>query len=419
MNLASTIPDFDAPVLQHARKDFPLLDADMSVGEALERIRREGVGERVIYFYAIDEEKRLVGVVPTRRLLTAPLETALREVMVRRVVAVPAKATVLDACEFFVLYKFLAFPVVDEQRRVVGIIDANLFAEEILEAGDTQDRSRSSETVPVGAEFFEALGFRLEQIRGASAWRAFRFRFPWLLVTVTGGTVSAILAGFFEATLAGSLIIAFFLTMVLGLTESVSMQTMSVTIHALRSVSVTRDWLASAFRRELATAVLLGVSCGFVVCVIAWAVAPRSARGHCYRRKHCALAGDGMRVWFGCALASASIEARPKNCRGPCHARVGRLHSAGDLLHKRVARSAMSKVSVVIPALNEEEPIAGVVRECLATGVPGEVIVVDNGSTDRTAERAREAGARVITAPRGYGRACAAGARAVSVPQWG
>ena len=269
MEVAVAIPDFNAPVVEHARKDFPLLDAEMTVGEALERIRREGVGERVIYFYAIDEEKRLVGVVPTRRLLTAPLETALREVMVRRVVAVPAKATVLDACEFFVLYKFLAFPVVDEQRRVVGIIDANLFAEEILEAGDTQDRSRS-ETVPVGAEFFEALGFRLEQIRGASAWRAFRFRFPWLLVTVTGGTVSAILAGFFEATLAGSLIIAFFLTMVLGLTESVSMQTMSVTIHALRSVSVTRDWLASAFRRELATAGLLGVSCGFVVCVIAW-----------------------------------------------------------------------------------------------------------------------------------------------------
>ncbi len=77
----------------------------------------------------------------------------------------------------------------------------------------------------------------------------------------------------------------------------------------------------------------------------------------------------------------------------------------------------MSKVSVVIPALNEEEPIAGVVRDCFATGVPGEVIVVDNGSTDRTAERARDAGARVITAPRGYGRACAAGARAVSVPQ--
>ncbi|HEX4708699.1 MAG TPA: glycosyltransferase family 2 protein [Candidatus Udaeobacter sp.] len=74
----------------------------------------------------------------------------------------------------------------------------------------------------------------------------------------------------------------------------------------------------------------------------------------------------------------------------------------------------MGNVSVVIPALNEEEPIAGVVRECLETGVPDEVIVVDNGSSDRTAERACVAGARVVTAPRGYGRACAAGVRAVS-----
>lgn len=74
----------------------------------------------------------------------------------------------------------------------------------------------------------------------------------------------------------------------------------------------------------------------------------------------------------------------------------------------------MSNVSVVIPALDEEEPIAGVVRECFAIGVPDEVIVVDNGSTDRTADRAREAGARVVTASRGYGRACAAGVRALS-----
>ena len=74
----------------------------------------------------------------------------------------------------------------------------------------------------------------------------------------------------------------------------------------------------------------------------------------------------------------------------------------------------MSGVSVVIPALDEEEPIAGVVRECLATGLPNEVIVVDNGSTDRTVDRANEAGARVVTAPRGYGRACSAGVRALS-----
>ena len=71
-------------------------------------------------------------------------------------------------------------------------------------------------------------------------------------------------------------------------------------------------------------------------------------------------------------------------------------------------------ISVVIPALNEEEPIADVVRGCFATGIPSEVIIVDNGSTDGTAARAREAGARVVAAARGYGRACAAGVNAVA-----
>ncbi len=75
----------------------------------------------------------------------------------------------------------------------------------------------------------------------------------------------------------------------------------------------------------------------------------------------------------------------------------------------------MSAVSVVIPALNEEGPIADVVHEVAATRIPIEIVVVDNGSTDRTAERARDAGARVVSEPAaGYGRACIAGIRALS-----
>ena len=71
-------------------------------------------------------------------------------------------------------------------------------------------------------------------------------------------------------------------------------------------------------------------------------------------------------------------------------------------------------ISIVIPALNEEEPIAGVVRS-IPREIVSEIIVVDNGSDDRTAERAHAAGARVVSEPRrGYGRACRAGVAAVA-----
>jgi magnesium transporter len=154
--------------------------------------------------------------------------------------------------------------VVDEQRRVVGLIDVSLFAEEML--GEREEQPKLA--VPIRDDIFEALGFRLEQIRGASSWRVFRFRFPWLLVTVTAGTICAVLAHAFEATLARSLIIAFFLTMVLGLNESVSAQSMSVTIQMLRSAPVTWSWFATAIRREFITAVLIGSACGAVVAAI-------------------------------------------------------------------------------------------------------------------------------------------------------
>src|SRR5438128_1906226 len=174
MTEAISLPDFNSPVINHARKDFPLLDSSMSVADALERIRHQGVGERVIYFFATDAEGRLVGVLPTRRLLIAPLETRLEEIMVRRVIAIPANATVLEACEFFVLYKFFAFPVVDSERRVVGMVDVTLFTEELM--------GTEPEPAPVPGrsdDLFEALGFHLGQVRDASPWRGFRYRFPW------------------------------------------------------------------------------------------------------------------------------------------------------------------------------------------------------------------------------------------------
>ena len=73
-----------------------------------------------------------------------------------------------------------------------------------------------------------------------------------------------------------------------------------------------------------------------------------------------------------------------------------------------------TQVAVIIPALNEERSIEGVLADLPPVG---RVIVVDNGSTDRTAELARKAGAEVVSEPRrGYGQACQAGIRAATTP---
>jgi magnesium transporter len=117
---------------------------------------------------------------------------------------------------------------------------------------------------------FESIGVRVSQVREASPVRAFRFRFPWLLATIGSGTVCALLASAFEVTLANSIVLAFFLTLVLGLAESVSIQSMTVTIQALRGLQPTLRWYAKALWREAGTALLLGSACGALVGLIVW-----------------------------------------------------------------------------------------------------------------------------------------------------
>ncbi len=248
------------PVSDVARKDVATLPQDFTIQEALAAIRQRGVGEKIVYFYVVDPERRLAGVLPTRRLLTAPLEQRLADVMVTRVVAIPRTATVLEACEAFVLHKFLAFPVVDEERRIVGVVDVGLLTEE---AFDIAEREQTD-------ALFGSIGFRVSQVRDASPLRAFRFRFPWLMATIGSGTLCALLASAYEITLAKSIVLSFFLTMVLGLAESVSIQSMTVTIQALRATQPTLGWYVRTFRREAGTALLLGAACGVVVGLIVW-----------------------------------------------------------------------------------------------------------------------------------------------------
>jgi magnesium transporter len=247
------------PVRAFASREFTALPEHLTVQEALAHIRERGASQQIIYFYVLDAAQRLVGVVPVRRLLTAPLDARLNQIMERRVVAIPADATVLEACEMFVLHKFLAFPVVEADGRMLGVVNVSLFAEEVL---DLSERERMD-------ELFETLGVRVAALREATPTQAFRLRMPWLTSTIAGGLICAALASRYETTLAASLVLAFFLTLVLGLGESVSTQSVSVTVQALRGRRPDRRWLGRALRREFATAALLGSACGLAVGVLA------------------------------------------------------------------------------------------------------------------------------------------------------
>jgi magnesium transporter len=240
------------------RQDFAQLRETMTAHEALEEVRREGIGEKIVYFYVLDEDRRLVGVLPTRRLLTAKLDQRIGDLMIKRVVAIPRTATLLEACEFFVLHKFFAFPVVDAERRILGVIDVGVFTEEVFDIAEREQHE----------DVFETIGFHVSQVREAGPIKSFRYRFPWLLVSISSGTACAVVASFFAATLAQSLVIAFFLSLVLQLGESVSMQSMTVTIQALRSTRPTLRWYGETLRRELSTALLLGIGCATVVTLI-------------------------------------------------------------------------------------------------------------------------------------------------------
>jgi magnesium transporter len=159
-----------------------------------------------------------------------------------------------------VIHKFLAFPVVDPQRRILGVVDVGVFTDEVF---DLTEREHMEEV-------FELIGFHVSQVRGASPFKAFKFRFMWLLATIASGTICAMLVSAYGATLAQTIALAFFISMILALGESVSIQSMSVTIQGLRSKSATLSWYVRALKHEFLTGLLLGAGCGTVVGCIVW-----------------------------------------------------------------------------------------------------------------------------------------------------
>lgn len=250
---------FDDTILNYTNDSVTVLGHKLSVQEALDEIRKNGIGgDRIIYFYVKNDAEQLCGVLPTRKLLTSAPEQKLSDIMIENVIAIPSSASVLEACELFTLYKFLAYPVVDEEQRVKGVVDISLFTEEILNIGE---RERID-------EIFETVGFRVSQLRHKSVFEIFRIRFPWFTATIASGVTCALLTSAYETTLSQNILLAFFLTMALGLGESIAVQTLTLTIYSLKHEKLSFRWFVRELRKQGSLSFLIGLSCAAVVALI-------------------------------------------------------------------------------------------------------------------------------------------------------
>jgi magnesium transporter len=254
-------------VTKHMHQNFTRLRLGDTVGAALDWIRSNPPVGRIIYFYVVDDNQSLCGVVPTRRLILSPPERLLGEIAVKQVVTVPAAATVLDACELFIQHRLLALPVVDEKGRVLGVVDMELYTDELTYLDDAQAVEK----------LFQTVGVHITQGWQGTPGSAFRRRFPWLGCNLAAGILAAFLAGIFKAELNRVVALAFFIPVVLNLAESVSSQSVSLALHALGGQRPTWRTLLGRLSGELATGTLLGAASGAVVGLVAlfWLGLPR------------------------------------------------------------------------------------------------------------------------------------------------
>jgi magnesium transporter len=244
----------------HIRTSFTAVQADETIAQVLTRVRSHPPQDQILYFYVVDADGRLVGVVPTRRLLVNPVEQTISAIMISDVVTVSRSATLKEACEQFLTHRFLAFPVVDDDRRLVGVIDIGEFTDELL---DIVER-RSFDDI------FRLIGVHLSLDKKAPAWASFKDRFPWLLCNIGGGIACALIAGLYEAFLNRIIVLALFIPVVLALSESVSIQSVTITLQSLHRGAMSGRFLWRSIAREILVALMLGTACGATVGVVDW-----------------------------------------------------------------------------------------------------------------------------------------------------
>ena len=230
--------------------EYVSLRPDMTVEEAILRIRRQGVDKETIYTcYVLDKDRTLLGIVTVKDLLLAESDdTEIREIMTSNIISVTTQDDQEEVAKMFSKYNFLALPVVDTENRMVGIVTFD-DAMDVMEEEATEDMEIMAAMTPSEKSYLKSSPFDL-----------YKHRIPWLMLLMVSATFTGMIISSFESALALLPALTAFIPMLMDTGGNCGSQSSVTVIRALSLDELEFSDVLTVLWKEIRTAVLCGVT---------------------------------------------------------------------------------------------------------------------------------------------------------------
>ena len=233
--------------------EYVSLRPDMTVEEAILRIRRQGVDKETIYTCYVTKGRVLIGMVTVKDLLLCPDdETLIKDIMITNLISVTTQTDKEESARMLSKYNFLALPVVDGENRMVGIVTFD-DAMDVMEEEATEDMELMSAITPSEKTYLRSTPFEL-----------FKNRVPWLMILMVSATFTGLIITAFEGALAAQVALTAFIPMLMGTGGNSGSQSSVTVIRALSLDELSLRDIWHVLWKELRTSILCGVALGAV-----------------------------------------------------------------------------------------------------------------------------------------------------------
>ena len=229
--------------------EFLDLKEHLTVQEAIERIRKQGVDSETINIcYVLDQSRMLIGTVALRYLLLSEPDAIIGEIMHENVISVNTLMDQEEVARQFQKYDFTAMPVVDNENRLVGIITVDDIVD-ILQEEATEDIEKMAAITPSDKPYLRT-----------GVWETWKNRIPWLLLLMLSATFTGSIIASFEEALSSCVILTAYMPMLMGAGGNAGSQSSVAIIRSLSLNEVRfKDWLKVLWK-ESGVAILCGIT---------------------------------------------------------------------------------------------------------------------------------------------------------------